>query len=140
MGALAKTHNSSLSRRTPCSVTLLLILIPHLQQGARRLVCLFTLLWIFFFSPAFHQEHLEAVTATRLVTQSLPLGLAPLEVEGHLPLAQVAEHSARRLHLNQLRQTQACSAKQIPLGARLDLVHLITSLQQARLDQRVVCP
>lgn len=94
----------------------------------------------FFFSPAFHQEHLEAVTATRLVTQSPPLGLAPLEVEGHLPLAQVAEHSARRLHLNQLRQTQACSAKQIPLGARLDLVHLITSLQQARLDQRVVCP
>lgn len=37
---MAKIHNNSLSRRTLCSVTLPLILHLHLQQGARRLVCL----------------------------------------------------------------------------------------------------
>jgi hypothetical protein len=100
-----------------------------------------------FFLSAFHQGHLGAITAIRLITQSPPLGLARLEeeeeevvvVEGHLPLARVVEHSVQRLHLNRFRQTQACSAKQIPLGARSELVHLETSRQQARSDQRVVC-
>jgi hypothetical protein len=39
--ALAKIHNSSLSRRTRCLETLLPILILRLQQEARRLVGLF---------------------------------------------------------------------------------------------------
>jgi nuclear pore complex protein Nup98-Nup96 len=38
--ALAKIHNSNLSRRTRCLETLPPILILHLQQGARRLVSL----------------------------------------------------------------------------------------------------
>ncbi len=141
MEVLVKIHNSSLSsrsRRTRCLETLppILILILHLQQGARHLVSIFhTLFGIFLIS--IHQGHLGAITALHLVTQSPLLGLARLEVGGHLPLARVAEHSVRRLHLNRLRQTQACSAKQILLGARSE--HLVTSRQLARSDQRVVC-
>ena len=143
---MAKIHNNLLSRRTRCLETLppiqililILILILHPQQGARRLVSLSYLLSGSFLS-AFHQGHLGAITTIRLITQSPQRGLARLEVEGHLPLARVAEHSVRRLHLNQLRQTQACSAKQIPPGARSELVHLVTSRQQARSDQRLVC-
>jgi hypothetical protein len=137
--ALAKIHNSSLSRRTQCLEILLPILILHLQQGARRLVSLFHFFFGIFLLISIHQGRLGATTTLRLVTQSPLLGLARLEVEGHLPLARVAEHSVRLLHLNRLRQTQACSAKQIPLGARSELVHLVTSRQQARSDQRVVC-
>ena len=138
---LAKIHNSSLSspsRRTQCLEILLPILILLLQQGARRLVGPFhSLFGIFLIS--IHQGHLGAIATLRLVTQSPRLRLAHLEVEGHLPLARAAEHSVRRLHPNRLRQTQAYSAKQIPLGARSELVHLITSRQQARSDRRVVC-
>jgi hypothetical protein len=123
LAKIHKIHNSNLSRRTRCLETLHPILILHLQQGARPLGLL------------------GAITAIRLVTQSPPLDLARLEVEGHLPLAGVAERSVRRLHLNRLRQTQACSAKQIPLGARSQqLVHLVTSRQQARSDQRAQIP
>jgi hypothetical protein len=143
---LAKIHNSSPSRRTRCLETLPPILILHLQQGARLLVSLFHPLFGIFLLISIHQGHLGAITTLRLITQSPLLGLARLEVEvevevgGHLPLARVAEHSVRRLHLNQLRQTQACSAKQIPLGARSGLVqHLVTSHQRARSDHRLVC-
>jgi hypothetical protein len=136
---LAKIHNSSRnsrSRRTRCLETFPPILILHLQQGARRLVSIFHLLFVIFLI-SIHQGHLGAITTLRLVTQSPLPGLARLEVGGHLPLARVAEHSVRRLHLNRLRQTRACSAKQIPLGARSE--HLVTSRQPVRSDQRVVC-
>jgi len=95
----------------------------------------------FFFLSTSHQGHLGAIIIIHLVTQSPPLGLARLGVEGHPPLARVAEHSVRRLHLSRLRQTQGCLGRQIPLGARLGLVLvlLVTSPQQARSDRRVVC-
>jgi hypothetical protein len=88
-----------------------------------------------------HQGRLGVVTTIRLclVTQSPPLlGLARLEVEGHPPLAQVAERLVRRHHLSRLRQIQACLGSRMRLGARLEPVLLLTSRQQARSDQRVV--
>lgn len=51
--ALAKIHNSRRRRRTRCLETLPLILILHLQQGARRLVSLFHSLFGIFFLSAF---------------------------------------------------------------------------------------
>jgi hypothetical protein len=73
-----------------------------------------------------------------LVTQSPPPGLVRLEVEGHPPLARVAEHLVQQHHLSRLHQMQACLGSRMRLGARLEQGLLLTSRQQARSDQRVV--
>ena len=138
---LVKIHNSSLSQRTRCLETSPPIPILHLQQVGRRLVCLFQPSWHFFFSLALHQEHLGVTTTIiRLcsITQSPPLGLARLEVEGHPPLARVAELLVHQHHLSQLRRIQAYLDRRTRLGARLELVLLLTSPPQAHSDQRVV--
>jgi hypothetical protein len=64
--------------------------------------------------------------------------LARLGVEGHPPLARVAEHLVQQHHLSRLRQIQACLGRRMRLGARSEPVILLTSLQQARSDQQTV--
>jgi hypothetical protein len=59
-------------------------------------------------------------------------------VEGHPPLARVAEHLVQQHHLSRLRRIQAYLGSRMRLGARLEPVPLLTSPQQVRSDQRVV--
>jgi hypothetical protein len=128
---LAKIHHSSLSKRTRCSETLPPILILPLQRAARRLVCLFHALLAFFIPTLLYQGqgHLGVVTTIHLclITQSPPVGLARLEAEGHLPLAQVVERLVRQHHLSRPHRIPACLGSRMRPGARLEPVLLLTS-------------
>ena len=94
-----------------------------------------------FYPDSLYQGHLGVVTTIHLclITQSPPLGLARLEVEGHLPLVQLVERLVRRHHLSRPRRIQACLGSRMRPGARLEPVLSRTSRQQARSDQRIVC-
>ena len=62
-----------------------------------------------------------------------------LEVEGRLPLARVVDRLVRQHHLSRLRRIQGCLGSQMRPGARLEPVRSLTSRQQARSGQRIVC-
>jgi len=57
-----------------------------------------------------------------------------------LPLAEVAEHLVRQVHLNLRRQIRTCLDNRVRLVAHSGRERLVASLRQVLLEQQPVCP